>query len=80
MGDEIAVYGTEKTAETQVAYFTLPLEYTLEDGDLVTRVPVGEIVYDESRFTLTDLTVLRYFGAAGAEDTGCCCCRMVQVR
>lgn len=70
VGDEIAVYGTEKTAETQAAYFTLPLEYTLEDGDLVTRVPVGEIVYDESRFTLTDLTVLRYFGAAGAEDTG----------
>lgn len=68
--DERAVYGAAKTVETESAHFTLTVAYTLDHGDLVVTVPLGEIAYDTARYQLLDLTVLRCFGAAGRDDSG----------
>lgn len=68
--DEVAVFGEERSSEEETANFTLILECLLEDGDLVVRVPVESITYDTRKYRLTDLTVLKYFGAADSGDNG----------
>ena len=68
--DELAVFGKLKTAEEESAIFTLNLEYTLENGELVVNVPVNEITYDTKKYKLIEIEVLRYFGADGFSDNG----------
>lgn len=68
--DEIAVYGKLKSAEEQNAAFTLSLEYTLENGQLKVNVPVDKMTYDKKLFNLTQIELLRYFGADGFADNG----------
>ena len=68
--DEIAVYGKLKNSEEQTANFTLDLEYTLDDGELVVNIPVDKVIYDKEKYKLIELEILRYFGADGLQDNG----------
>lgn len=62
-----------------VEVFTIPMEYYLEDENLVVRVPASEIKYpvnvlDEfgkrTTYPLVSVELLPFFGAAGLEDEG----------
>ncbi len=46
------------------------VEYTVDDGDLVVNIPVKEISYDETVMTVTEMSVLPFFGAARADKNG----------
>ncbi|WP_051318531.1 DUF5696 domain-containing protein [Cohnella thermotolerans] len=59
--------GAGASADREV--FKAAVEYTLQDNQLVVRVPTKEIEYPGS-FPLTELTVLPYFGAADTSDQG----------
>lgn len=47
----------------------ITVEYTLEDDQLVVRVPY-EKIREESKYAVTAIQVLPYFGAAGNENEG----------
>lgn len=49
--------------------FTIPLYYTLEGENLVVTIPSDEVEYHSS-YPLTEIKVLEFFGAAGAEAEG----------
>ncbi|MHB1483744.1 MAG: DUF5696 domain-containing protein [Saccharofermentanales bacterium] len=51
-------------------YFTLSVEYTLDNSDLVVNVHKDSIRYDDTIFKLTGLSLLPFFGAAGTGDSG----------
>ena len=48
--------------------FRCALEYTLDDTGFTVDIPASSIIFDESKYELTDLSFLRYFGA-GSTDT-----------
>ena len=50
--------------------FFIPVEFTLEGGELVARVPCGEIEYDTANFHITQLELLPFFGCAPADENG----------
>ena len=51
--------------------FRLALEYTIgKDGSLEVRLPANGIRYDETAYTLKDISILPYFGAGSNEDKG----------
>lgn len=59
--------GTDKAP----VLFRLALEYSLdESGNLDVRLPANSIRFDESSFQLTEITVLRYFGAGSNDYKG----------
>ena len=57
------------TSENTDAVFNVTVEYALEDGDFIVRVPYEKIRY-RAQFPITGVTVLPMFGAAGTQDTG----------
>lgn len=51
--------------------FRVAIEYTFaEDGSLMVRLPANSITFDETRYTLRDISILRYFGAADLKKDG----------
>ncbi len=50
--------------------FEISVQYELEDGRLNVSVPTSLISYDEENFTLLEIGVLEYFGAAPYTDEG----------
>lgn len=51
------------------AVFNIDLHYSLEGNDLVVEIPFKDIRYKEE-YTITSLSVLPMFGAAGLQDDG----------
>ncbi len=49
--------------------FVIPVEYTLEDGGFCARI-VTSAIEEPQTFTLTSITLLEFFGAAGLSDEG----------
>ncbi len=75
--DQQAVFGEsveepeeEEEEEEARPQFQMRLEYTLEDGQLVVRLPAESISYDTSLFTLHKIWILEYFGAASGTEEG----------
>ena len=60
----------QELEEEKTAVFHIRLIYTLADGELTVTVPCSRIRYDEEEYTLGQITLLEYFGAAGGDDTG----------
>ena len=56
--------------EQALACFEFHVNFTVEDGNLVVDMPTDNIVYDEKNFTLSGVTLLRYFGAGTYSDDG----------
>lgn len=50
--------------------FIIPVEYTLENDNLVVRVPTDEIIYNADSFPIYTMTLLEFFGAAGTDESG----------
>ncbi len=51
--------------------FRLSLEYTFaEDGSLQVRLPANSITFDETSYTLRNVSVLRYFGVGDIGEDG----------
>lgn len=51
--------------------FRLALEYKIQkDGSLEVRLPANGIRYDETAYTLKDISILPYMGAGSNEDKG----------
>ena len=78
ISDENVKHGLDPI-QGNVEVFSIPLEYYLEDENLVVRVPASEIKYpvnviDEygrrTTYPLVSVEVLPFFGAAGLEDEG----------
>ncbi|MCD7944605.1 MAG: DUF5696 domain-containing protein [Clostridia bacterium] len=61
--------GYEGTDEAP-ALFRLALEYTLSEDGIEARLPANGIRYDETTYTLIDITVLPYMGAISSENEG----------
>ncbi len=57
-----AKVGIEYVQEVQPVFYCT-LEYTLDDTGLVYNMPADSVTYDESKYTLTAFSILRYFGA-----------------
>lgn len=49
--------------------FDVTVRYSLEGNNLVVKIPYEEISY-KSKYPITQLSVLPYFGAAGTQDEG----------
>ena len=49
--------------------FRCALEYTLDDTGVTVDVPASSIIFDESKYELTEFSFLRYFGAGKTENT-----------
>ncbi len=52
------------------AYFTVPLTYALEDGELVVSVDAQKISYAHDEFPLTNIDLLPFFGATEPDESG----------
>ncbi len=50
--------------------FRMALEYTIDDGDLVVKLPSNGILYNEEVYTLEDIKILPYMGAGVNPNTG----------
>ena len=50
--------------------FKIPLEYTIANDELVVKIPYKQIKYDTTKYYLTDITLLPYFGAANSSKQG----------
>ena len=48
--------------------FRCALEYTLDDTGVTVDVPASSIIFDESKYELTELSFLRYFGAGPTDN------------
>ena len=48
--------------------FRCALEYTLDDTGVTVDIPASSIIFDESKYELTDLSFLRYFGAGPTDN------------
>ncbi len=55
--------------EGNLDVFFIPLEYRLEDDNLVVSIPTKEIEYDET-YPIASIDVLPFFGAAGEQEQG----------
>lgn len=56
--------------ETVSPRFEISIQYELVDGSLHVSVPTSLIAYDEAHYTLLEIGVLEYFGAALHTDEG----------
>lgn len=63
-----AVGATEE--ETDLPYFAVTAQYTLEDGDFIAQVPTDAISYDSSKYQLTHIGLLEYFAAPPVQNEG----------
>ncbi|MBW7454698.1 hypothetical protein K0U00_11715 [Paenibacillus sepulcri] len=61
--------GAGEAAAAANAEFTVPVEYTLDGGNLIVSVPARELVYNKA-YPLATVQVLKYFGAAGTDKSG----------
>lgn len=50
--------------------FMIPLDYNLEEDGLKVSVQSDEIEYDDSRYDITSITVMEYFGSADSSEEG----------
>lgn len=50
--------------------FMVPMDYILEEDGLKVSVQSDEIEYDDSRFDITSITVMEYFGSADSSEEG----------
>ena len=50
--------------------FRMALEYYLEEDGLSIRLPANSVRFDESKYTLTSIKVLPFFGASSSKFTG----------
>lgn len=57
-----AKVGIEYVQATQPVFYCT-IEYALDDTGLVYNMPASSVSYDESKYTLTAFSILRYFGA-----------------
>ena len=48
--------------------FRCALEYTLDDTGVTVDLPTSSIIFDESKYELTEISFLRYFGAGSTEN------------
>ena len=58
-----------KSATADAYVFKIPIVYQLEGGDLLAYIPGGEIEYS-SKWPISTISLLPFFGAAGAEEEG----------
>lgn len=63
-----ALAGMDSVAGDDV-YVGMSIYYSLDQGDLIVRMPVDEISFPET-YPLTRVRLLEYFGAGGLEDEG----------
>ena len=49
---------------------SVSIEYTLENAGLSVRVPINSLKFDSDIITLTEMSLLPFFGASGKEDNG----------
>lgn len=63
--------------DQSLACFTISVDFTIDNGDLVVNVPTGLndkgedlISYDQTSFTLQSVTLLHYFGCGEYTDDG----------
>ena len=52
------------------AIFKLSIEYYLSEDGLEYRLPANGIIYDETKYRLTDISLLQYFGASSSDTKG----------
>jgi hypothetical protein len=57
-------------AEENKEHFVIPVEYILEDDNLVVRVPTDEIEYNADSYPIYTMSLLEFFGAAGTDESG----------
>ncbi len=57
--------------EGATALFYIPVEVTLDQGDLVMKIPADEITYDKESFVLSSITLGEFFGAGNTMNDGC---------
>ena len=65
----------EETVGADVLIFDNPLfrcalEYLIDDTGVTVDIPASSIIFDESKYELTGLSFLRYFGAGWTQDEG----------
>ncbi|MBQ7726536.1 MAG: hypothetical protein IJT66_05260, partial [Clostridia bacterium] len=56
--------------EDKKAIFELSVEYILDEYGLSVRIPHDSIQYDKTKFRITEVDLLPYFGAASAKQDG----------
>lgn len=54
---------------TENADFTIPVEFTLDNGDLVVNIPTGKIITGNEDFLIKSIHLLPNFGLVEAEET-----------
>lgn len=52
------------------ALFNIPIEFTLDKGDLIVNIPADRIVYDKDEFVLSKIICCEFFGAGNAKNDG----------
>ena len=57
-------------SEDDKPWFKIPLQYTLEEDNLLVTVDPGAIEYNTDGYYLAELDLMKYFGAAGADEEG----------
>ena len=62
-------FGIDTAKKDERVSFTVPVEYTLDGGDFLASIPVGEIV-ENKKAPLYSIRLLDYFGAADGESEG----------
>lgn len=50
--------------------FSVSVEYVLDGDELLVRVPYDSFAYDNTKYRITDFTLLPFFGAAKQGETG----------
>lgn len=50
--------------------FTIPVEYTLQDGKMKVHIPMDEVEYDKDSYRLNSISVLPVFGSSTVSDSG----------
>jgi hypothetical protein len=56
--------------ETATALFSIPVEFSLNQGDLVVNIPADEIEYDKEEFALASITLCEFLGAGNTLEEG----------
>jgi len=59
-----------ESLDREPANFKMALEYTIDNAQLVVSLPANGISYNESEYTLENITILPYMGAGKNPNTG----------
>ncbi|MBQ8639895.1 MAG: hypothetical protein IJ468_12085 [Lachnospiraceae bacterium] len=59
-----------ETEEVSTPWFTIPVEYRLEEDSLVVSVDPAAVTYNTEGYYLTTIGLLPYFGAGSSEEDG----------